>query len=818
MSPRARHLRPVPTLPDLLAEPSAEEVARHLALLGHPVHALRVLGGTGPDGRKVWPQEGYADNAQTAGALAMQATQGGADAVYVALQRVDPECLHRRVNAWGPSGGPGKVAAVSAQDIRAFEHLLIDVDAARTTGTSATDEELTTALEVAHRVVALLRARGWPEPLYVLCSGNGAHVVYKLHHLKNTPDTAALLRNTLKALDAHASTKAAHVDTTVHNPARITKLAGTWARKGSDTRERPHRVASLLETNPETTAVPVAKLRDLAASVKPGKARGEQPRRTGHDVEALVAAAEAKGLRPRAKPWQETTLVAMRCPLEDHGNASAFAVLREDGWLARCHHASCDLTTERLLDALGLDAEALPAPADEIRECVERVNATGLCELWEGGSLLYVVAAPGGPERLIKSKQAAQTYAAKLPPLEQDDGAKVPAFNVWQAHPDARRALGSVFDPSAPFGAILGEGDARRLNRWQGLAYAPERSDVGDKLVRGWETHLREILCGGRADLALHVLRTFAWKLRHPTQPAGLALVLQGPPGCGKGVGLRAFLNLFGAHGLYTQGEAGRFNAHVEGRAVIFHDEADFLADPSVIRRLKGAITEEEVTVEAKGVDAWTAQNMALHVVATNQRRVALEPQDRRFLLVQVEAVPAAGHFERLGIADVVWASVLHTERSRAFHAALLARLLRLRLPAGWRPYPAPSTEEREVAIRESLPPLEAWLAHALDTGTIPGLQRPWRGRETLGADERQTMWSAFRAWSGARERGGSGDGSFTGFAQRVVRLLGIRVQRRKLRGRTERFWALPKYEIAVTAFSREIGGARRKIRRGAGS
>jgi hypothetical protein len=61
------------------------------------------------------------------------------------------------------------------------------------------------------------------------------------------------------------------IDTTVHNPARITKAIGTWVRKGDDLREgpgvegRPHRQSQILEMPDVLMPVPSEVLERLAA-------------------------------------------------------------------------------------------------------------------------------------------------------------------------------------------------------------------------------------------------------------------------------------------------------------------------------------------------------------------------------------------------------------------------------------------------------------------------------------------------------------------------------------------------------------------------
>ncbi len=80
---------------------------------------------------------------------------------------------------------------------------------------------------------------GWPEPIFV-DSGNGYHLLFRGEGCNVFSDD---WRSTLKALAAQFNTPGAKVDTSVYNPSRISRLPGTWNRKGENSSERPHRQA-----------------------------------------------------------------------------------------------------------------------------------------------------------------------------------------------------------------------------------------------------------------------------------------------------------------------------------------------------------------------------------------------------------------------------------------------------------------------------------------------------------------------------------------------------------------------------------------------
>ena len=77
-------------------------------------------------------------------------------------------------------------------------------------------------------------------------SGNGYHILFRLPEaVRKSGDAAWHVKNALSWLNEMCSTKAARVDLTNYNPARIFKLYGTLAQKGRNTADRPHRMARI---------------------------------------------------------------------------------------------------------------------------------------------------------------------------------------------------------------------------------------------------------------------------------------------------------------------------------------------------------------------------------------------------------------------------------------------------------------------------------------------------------------------------------------------------------------------------------------------
>lgn len=141
--------------------------------------------------------------------------------------------------------------------------LLIDVDPIRAKDCSSTEDEKAAGLEIVAKVMDFLRDRGWPNPV-VNDSGNGWHLLYRID-MPNDDLSQQIVKSVLYALAERFDTPEAKIDRSTHDAPRICKIPGTWARKGLDTPERPHRLA-VLGTVPEKLEVVSAELLSALAS------------------------------------------------------------------------------------------------------------------------------------------------------------------------------------------------------------------------------------------------------------------------------------------------------------------------------------------------------------------------------------------------------------------------------------------------------------------------------------------------------------------------------------------------------------------------
>lgn len=237
------------------------------------VTEIRALGLTGKGPWEDWAKgtvSGYFDDpGEFAKAAESLDKLKKATGIYFVLSPVEPTLLARANNRL-------IVPKNTTTDEHALFHrwLLIDTDPTRPSGISATNEDIELANDCYEGLVDFLTAQGWPEPIKAF-SGNGYHVLYKLPNMPNNQKITELKKKALQALQRKFGSKAVDIDLKVFNPSRITKLYGTWARKGDSIPDRPHR-QSFIEHIPEPLqAVSLEQLKCLT-SLAP-KEEGQRP-------------------------------------------------------------------------------------------------------------------------------------------------------------------------------------------------------------------------------------------------------------------------------------------------------------------------------------------------------------------------------------------------------------------------------------------------------------------------------------------------------------------------------------------------------------
>lgn len=263
---------------------------------------------------------------------------------YITLNTINPDCYSR---AQSDRFVQSPENTTSDSDIQGYDWLFVDLDPVRTSGISSSDSELEQAAVLANKIRNYLRDLGFSDPI-IAASGNGYHLLYKIY-MQATEERKELVKKCLAALDMLFSTAEVNVDTANFNQARICKLYGTLAQKGTGTEERPHRMSGILSTH-EPQVTDIVYLQKLAAMLpkdeKPAQYNNFNPQRFGIE----------NWMRDHGIRWQNkknaseyTKYILDECPFDSNHKApdACITVGRSGAIGFHCFHDHCQDKTWR---------------------------------------------------------------------------------------------------------------------------------------------------------------------------------------------------------------------------------------------------------------------------------------------------------------------------------------------------------------------------------------------------------------------------------------------------------------------------------------
>lgn len=213
--------------------------------------------------------------------------------------------------------------------------------------------------------------------------------------------------------------------------------------------------------------------------------------------------------------------------------------------------------------------------------------------------------------------------------LSQDEKPKLlNVVDMWLEHPDRRTfAAGLSFAPDME---IL-----HRYNLWRGWSYVP-----CEGYMEPWLDFVTNVIADGNEVHANYIISWAAQLIQNPMDKIGVGLVLRGQKGTGKTKFGELLGGLFKAHHkIVSRAEhvTGNFNKHLEDTLLLQADEAYWAGAKASEGALKDLLTNPEITIERKGVDAYTAPNYTRILFTSNENYVVPATFDeRRFAVFDV--------------------------------------------------------------------------------------------------------------------------------------------------------------------------------------
>jgi P4 family phage/plasmid primase-like protien len=318
------------------------------------------LAGKGPwDGfaRGQGTVSGYFDNAKAFHDAVQALEKNGPPGIYFVVNPCRPELLARANNRLKAN----PKATTQDSHVVCRRWFLIDLDPARPSGISSSDEELGHAIQKAEEIAGWLEGELGLAPGIRAMSGNGFHLDYRLPDLPNDDYHTEIVRRALRALKEKYQDSRVIIDQSIYNAARIWKVYSTTARKGDALADRPHRKAYISKGQPSKLAdvpiTPLEKLQALAALAPsdPHPPSSDQttrpappaPRKAPSDLGSLNVGAylSAHGREYKTKEQGATTLYVLReCVFNPEHQPWEASICQSPSppWLTyQCFHSSC---------------------------------------------------------------------------------------------------------------------------------------------------------------------------------------------------------------------------------------------------------------------------------------------------------------------------------------------------------------------------------------------------------------------------------------------------------------------------------------------
>lgn len=297
---------------------------------------------------------------------------------------------------------------------------------------------------------------------------------------------------------------------------------------------------------------------------------------------------------------------------------------------------------------------------------------------------------------------------------------------LWMSWNGRRTYHDVVFDPSC-------KQNPKVYNLFKGFPLEPQKGNWS--LMR---RHIHDVICSGNEEYFDYVM---AWMARVVQDPGGdrpgVAIVLKGGKGIGKGAFVDYFGSIFGEAFLPIadpESFTGRFNMHLSKALVVFLDEAVWGGDKRAEGKLKQLITEPTILFEPKGIDAIALRNYINVIIASNEEWVVPATGDeRRFCVLEVSEVfkQNTGYF-----------GPIEQERKNGGPEAMMFDLLHydysdvdLRK--------APVTKGLSEQVQHSLPPVHNFWHSVIDRGYVLSERETGRPRtsELVESQSDNDLW-----------------------------------------------------------------------------
>ena len=275
----------------------------------------------------------------------------------------------------------------------------------------------------------------------------------------------------------------------------------------------------------------------------------------------------------------------------------------------------------------------------------------------------------------------------------------------WVSDPDRREYVGLLFHP--------GGTKPGYFNLYKGLGVEAIKGDPALFL-----TFIEAVICKNDSTNFQYLIAWMAHLVQKPEEKVGVAVIIRGLKGTGKGKFLQQFGSLFGSHFMeVANGEhiVGKFNAHLSHLLLLGADEAYWNGDTKAEGVLKNLVTEPKITIERKGIDSVSMDSFMRIVLTTNNDYVVPASGDERRWFVLDIADTYKG--------DYAYFKAIDEHMDSGGREALLYYLMHYQIPDDIELRQAPTTAGLDEQKVHSLSGMGRWWMDCLLEGQLYGHQ-----------------------------------------------------------------------------------------------
>jgi putative DNA primase/helicase len=283
--------------------------------------------------------------------------------------------------------------------------------------------------------------------------------------------------------------------------------------------------------------------------------------------------------------------------------------------------------------------------------------------------------------------------------------------------------------------------------------------------------HIHKYFCDEKSESSDYLLNWLAFPLQQLGFKTGVAVVVKGMPGTGKGLFFNQLMKaIYGEHHRQVKDIeqlTGNFNSLTAKAMFVNLDEATFGGRIAQMQALKNFITEPRAVLTEKYKDSIEVTSLVNLVITTNENfPVAIGEGDRRYFCLEGSRSVANN--------QAYWSPLLHLFQEHedlSKTADLFYRFLMTRDLTGWNVRVFPHTQARTDIMLESRDNVTAFLQHMVmhpDTA--------FNAEDFISTERLYELYKAFV---------GSGDAygrqlSATAFARRMCALMGEESKKRQ--------------------------------------